>query len=62
MAPSNSTVYVMCVTFFPTVIFSVPDALSGNYLFVVETYDGGVTIWSKAVPESTLVIPTIVCQ
>lgn len=47
---------------FPTVIFSVPDALSGNYLFVVETYNGGVTIWSKEVPESTLVIPTIVCQ
>ena len=49
-------------TMFPTVIFSVSDALSGNYLFVVETYNGGVTIWSKSVPESTLVIPTIVCQ
>ena len=47
---------------FPTVIFSVADALSGKYLFVVETYNGGVTIWSKEVPEETLVIPTIVCQ
>lgn len=27
MAPSNSTVYVMCVTFFPTVIFSYFECL-----------------------------------
>lgn len=50
------------VEMFPTVIFSVADALSGKYLFVVETYNGGVTIWSKEIPENTLVIPTIVCQ
>ena len=59
---ANIALTGVTVEMFPTVIFSVADALSGKYLFVVETYNGGVTIWSKEVPEETLVIPTIVCQ
>jgi hypothetical protein len=29
---------------------------------MVESFNGGVRIWSKYIPNSTLIIPTIVCQ
>ena len=45
-----------------TVIFSTTDAESGNYAPVSETSDGVVTIYSKAIPEVALVIPTILVQ
>lgn len=47
---------------FPIVIFNAQDAMSGIYSFMVESFNGGVRIWSKYIPDSTLIIPTIVCQ
>ena len=35
MAPSNSTVYVMCVTFFPIVIFSYFECLFPQYILAL---------------------------
>lgn len=53
---------VISSSFVPTVVFSVTDAESGNYAPVAETGDGFVRIWAKKVPETDLIIPTIMCQ
>lgn len=45
----------------PEAIFGVEDATSGIFAPVVETYDGGVYIYSDDMPESDLNIPTIIC-
>lgn len=46
-------------TMTPMVTFSVGDAISGNYSPVVETYNGGVIIWSKS--DQQITIPSILC-
>lgn len=44
----------------PTVIFSVADAISGNYAPVSASYQGGVKIYMKEIPASAITIPSIV--
>ena len=45
----------------PEVVFSLSDAVSGNFAPVVESYNGGVYIYATDIPESAMVIPTIIC-
>lgn len=47
-------------TMIPTVIFNFTDSASGNYLSTVETYAGGVYVWSKV--NSAITIPLILIQ
>lgn len=49
-------------TLVPTVIFSLPDAESGNYAPVADSGAGYVRIWAKKAPEDMITIPTILCQ
>ncbi len=44
----------------PTVMFSANDALSGNFAPVSATYNGGVSIYMKTVPEANMTIPSII--
>ena len=48
-------------TMIPEVIFSMVDAIGGNFAPVVESYNGGVYLYAADKPESTTVIPTIIC-
>lgn len=43
----------------PMLTFSLEDAESGNYSPIVETYDGGIYIWSKA--DYQIMIKSILC-
>lgn len=45
----------------PEVIFSLADAVSGNYAPVAECYDGGVYLYAASMPDAVLTIPTIIC-
>lgn len=45
----------------PIVVFAPDDALSGNFAPVASPGSGSVTIYAKAVPESAITIPTILC-
>lgn len=45
----------------PEVIFGMSDAISGMFSPVAETYNGGVYIYATAIPETDVVIPTIIC-
>lgn len=45
----------------PEVMFDVPDAVSGNYSPVSDTYDGGVYIYAATKPDAAITIPTIIC-
>ncbi len=45
---------------FATVVFSVADAIAGQYAPVAETYDGGIYIYSNEPIEASVTIPTIV--
>jgi hypothetical protein len=45
----------------PEVIFSLTDAISGNFAPVSETYNGGVYLYAADKPEGNTVIPTIIC-
>ena len=45
----------------PEVVFSLADAIGGNYAPVAETYNGGVYLYASAVPENDVVIPTVIC-
>ena len=44
----------------PTIVFSGNDAISGNYLPLCESYNGGVYIWSKV--NTGVTISTIILQ
>ena len=44
----------------PEVVFDAEDAASGNYAPVATAYSGGVYIYSVAVPDSSVTIPSIV--
>lgn len=48
-------------TMIPEVIFSMADAISGNFAPVVESYNGGVYLYAADKPEGKIVIPTIIC-
>jgi hypothetical protein len=45
----------------PEVIFSMVDAIGGNFAPVAESYNGGVYLYAADKPESTTVIPAIIC-
>ena len=45
----------------PEVVFSLTDAVSGNFAPVAEAYNGGVYIWAAEKPSATITIPTIIC-
>lgn len=48
-------------TMIPEVIFSMADAISGNFAPVAESYNGGVYLYAADKPERNIVIPTIIC-
>lgn len=48
-------------TMIPEVIFSMADAISGNFAPVSESYNGGVYLYAADKPEGNIVIPTIIC-
>lgn len=48
-------------TMIPEVIFSMADAISGNFAPVAESYNGGVYLYAADKPEGNTVIPTIIC-
>lgn len=48
-------------TMIPEVIFSMADAISGNFAPVAESYNGGVYLYAADKPEGEIVIPTIIC-
>jgi len=45
----------------PMVIFSSEDASSGNYSSIVASYSGGVYLYAKDIPSSSIIIQTIIC-
>lgn len=45
---------------FVEIVFSPVDATSGNFAPVCDTYNGGVYIYAKAVPDAAVTIPTII--
>ena len=45
---------------FAEVVFSPADATSGNFAPVCDTYNGGVYLYAKAVPDAAITIPTII--
>lgn len=45
---------------FVEIVFSPADATSGNFAPVCDTYNGGVYIYAKAVPDAAITIPTII--
>ena len=45
----------------PEIIFSVADAISGNFAPVAETYNGGVYLYASDKPEFTVTVPVIIC-
>lgn len=45
---------------FVEIVFSPVDATSGNFAPVCNTYNGGVYIYAKTVPDATITIPTII--
>ena len=47
-------------TMVPEIMFSLADAMSGNFAPVAESYSGGVYIYAADVPEAAVTIPTII--
>lgn len=45
----------------PEVIFGMEDAIGGNFAPIAETYGGGVYLYATSIPDSDIVIPTIIC-
>lgn len=43
------------------VCFGISDATGGQFAPVTSTYDGGVTVYRRAVPTEAVVIPTVLC-
>lgn len=48
-------------TMVPEVIFSLADAVSGNFAPVAQTYNGGIYIYAAEAPKAAVTIPTIIC-
>lgn len=49
-------------TLAPTVVFSVKDAISGNFAPNAEAHNGGITIYAKEKPTEDVLIETIILQ
>lgn len=47
-------------TMIPEVMFSLPDAASGDIAPVAECYAGGIYIYAASIPEADITIPTII--
>ena len=45
---------------FVEIVFSPVDATSGNFAPVCDTYNGGIYVYAKAVPDAAITIPTII--
>lgn len=45
---------------FVEIVFSPADATSGNFAPVCDTYNGGIYIYAKDVPDAAITIPTII--
>ena len=45
---------------FAEIVFSPADATSGNFAPVCDTYNGGIYVYAKAVPDAAITIPTII--
>lgn len=45
---------------FAEIVFSPVDATSGNFAPVCDTYNGGIYVYAKAVPDAMITIPTII--
>ena len=62
--PFRASVSISGVTtsYVPEVIFNMTDATGGNFAPVCETYNGGVYIYAKEKPTTTITIPTIECR
>ena len=45
---------------FVEIVFSPTDATSGNFAPVCDTYNGGIYVYAKAVPDAAITIPTII--
>lgn len=45
---------------FAEIVFSPVDATSGNFAPVCDTYNGGIYVYAKAVPDAAITIPTII--
>ena len=45
---------------FAEIVFSPADSTSGNFAPVCDTYNGGIYVYAKAVPDADITIPTIV--
>lgn len=58
----RATITISGVTLYdiPEVIFGATEAISGNYLPIAETFNGGIYIYSKV--NNTITIPTIIIQ
>lgn len=49
-------------TMFPEVAYSIEQVISGIFAPIVESYNGGIILYSSDIPEeSSITIPTIVC-
>lgn len=46
----------------PTVVFSLEDAVSGNFAPIAQSATGYVRIWAKTVPTDTITIQTLVLE
>jgi hypothetical protein len=58
---ANVTLSGVKSTMVPEVIFSLADAVSGNFAPVAQSYNGGVYIYAAEAPEEAMAIPTIIC-
>lgn len=45
----------------PDVVLSVVDATGGNFAPVAACYDGGIYLYAESVPDTAIIIPTILC-
>ena len=53
--------YAVTANYFPLVVFSPADAMSGNFAPVAVSYSGGVYIYAESKPAEAVTIPNIVC-
>lgn len=46
----------------PEVVFNLTEAISGNYAPICTTYNGGVYIYAKEQPATTITLATVECR
>lgn len=61
--PCRATVSLTGVTAstYSEVIFSLNDAVGGNFAPICETYAGGIYLYASEIPSSSMTIPSIIC-